>query len=76
MKALVAAPGRPIGCTQVTEILATAGVILVGPLPQAIGLETTYTAGICARAASPDLARRLVELLAGAEERARFGFVA
>lgn len=76
MAALAKAEGHPIGCTQVTEILATEGVTLVGPLPPEIGLATTYTAGVSARAASPDLARRLIEMLATAPERARFGFTA
>lgn len=76
MRALAEAQGHPIGCTQVTEILNTQGVTLVGNLPDEIGLSTTYTAGVCARAASPDLAQRLIDMLAGAEERPRFGFIA
>jgi molybdate transport system substrate-binding protein len=74
MGALAKATVHPIGCTQVTEILATQGVILVGPLPEAIGLSTTYTAAVCARANAPDLARRFIELLAAAPERAQVGF--
>ena len=74
MRALAEAQGRPIGCTQVTEILNTQGVALVGNLPEEIGLSTTYTAGICAQAAAPDLARRLIDMLVGAKERVRFGF--
>lgn len=52
-----------IGCTQVTEILATAGVTLVAPLPDSVGLSTTYTAAIPARSADPDAARALIGLL-------------
>jgi molybdate transport system substrate-binding protein len=55
--------GRPIGCTQVTEILNTKGVTLVGLLPKEFALATVYTLGICAKAQSPDLARRLAALL-------------
>jgi molybdate transport system substrate-binding protein len=76
MAALAKASGHPIGCTQVTEILGTDGVALVGPLPAEIGLATTYTAGISTHATAPDLARRLIEMLAAAPERARFGFAA
>jgi len=76
MAALAKAAGRPIGCTQHTEILGTEGVILVGPLPSELGLATTYTAGIVTRAAAPELARRLIEMLTTAPERARFGFTA
>ena len=39
MRALADAGGRAIGCTQATEILATPGVRLVGPLPP--GFEST-----------------------------------
>src|SRR5262245_11148884 len=34
---------RPIGCTQVTEILATPGVTPVGALPKELELATVYT---------------------------------
>ena len=56
-----------VGCTQVTEILYTPGVELIGPLPPALGLSTVYSAAVCARAAQPDAARRLIQLLAGDE---------
>src|SRR5262249_18441818 len=55
--------GRPIGCTQITEILNTKGVTLLGNLPEDFALTTVYTLGIAARAESPDLARRLAALL-------------
>jgi molybdate transport system substrate-binding protein len=57
--------GRPIGCTQITEILNTKGVRLVGNLPTEFALSTTYTVGICTKAQSPDLARRFAALLTG-----------
>jgi molybdate transport system substrate-binding protein len=78
MRALAEAKGgRPIGCTQVTEILATPGVTLVAPLPKEFELATVYTAGVCARASRPEEAHRLAALLAGdaartARERAGF----
>ena len=78
MRALAAAGARPIGCTQVTEILATPGVELVAPLPDELGLATVYTAAVCTRAANPDAGRALVALLtsqAGHEARRRAGFV-
>ena len=43
---LAAAGGRPIGCTQTTEIVATPGVALVAPLPKEHELATVYTAGV------------------------------
>ena len=71
--------GVAIGCTQITEILATPGTTLAGPLPHELELATVYTAAIGARAAAPDQARRLAALLAGpgaAAARARAGMAA
>jgi molybdate transport system substrate-binding protein len=65
MREMAAAQGRPIGCTQVTEILNTPGVTLVAPLPKEFELATTYSAAVAARAASPEQARRLIALLSG-----------
>ena len=70
---------RPIGCTQVTEILNTPGVVLVGPLPKAFELATVYSAAVTSRAAQPVLARQLIARLSGvdaASTRARCGFEA
>ena len=80
MRALAdgAGPGR-VGCTQVTEILYTPGVELVGVLPEEFRLATTYSVSVATRAKEPELARRLAAMLtapAHAELRARGGFVA
>jgi molybdate transport system substrate-binding protein len=79
MRELAAARGgRPIGCTQVTEILNTPGVTLVGPLPKEFELATIYTAGVCTRAVAPQQARELAVLLTGEDTcgaRERAGFV-
>ncbi len=67
-----------VGCTQVTEILITPGVQLVGLLPPPHELSTTYTAAVCTQAAQGALARELVEALAGAAAtaaRQQAGFV-
>jgi molybdate transport system substrate-binding protein len=77
MGEMAAAQGRPIGCTQVTEILNTPGAMLVAPLPTEFELATVYTAAVTARAASPEQARRLVALLSSPATRAlrdRAGF--
>ena len=55
---------RPLGCTQVTEILNTDGVEYVGPLPPPFDLSTVYTAAVATDAAAPEAARTLVALLA------------
>jgi len=56
-----------IGCTQVTEINATRGVTLAGPLPAPYELVTTYAVATCTSARDPELAQRFVHLLAGAD---------
>jgi molybdate transport system substrate-binding protein len=61
--------GRPIGCTQVTEILATPGVALAGPLPEPYELATVYTAGVCTAAKLPTEARRFAALLVADDTR-------
>jgi molybdate transport system substrate-binding protein len=66
-----------IGCTQVTEILYTAGVTLVAALPKEFELATVYTAAVCARSEHPEVAREFVSLLSGSESadlRRRGGF--
>jgi len=70
MAALAAVSGgRPIGCTQVTEILNTPGVALVADLPGDFALATVYTLGICAKAQAGDLARQFSKLLTGDASR-------
>ena len=66
-----------LGCTQVTEILYTPGVALVGTLPAGCGLATVYAAAVAARARAPELAQRFIALLAGPgsrDARRRGGF--
>ncbi len=68
---------RPIGCTQVTEIIATGGIELSGALPPGCELVTMYTAGVTARAAHPKEAAALIALLTRADHielRQRVGF--
>lgn len=56
-----------IGCTQLTEILYTAGVRLAGRLPGGFDLSTEYAAAVAARAQAPELAHRFVARLGGEE---------
>jgi molybdate transport system substrate-binding protein len=78
MTALAAAEDAdPVGCTQVTEILYTDGVRLVGKLPPAFELVTVYAASVTRSAANVALAKRFVALLSGddaAEVRRSGGF--
>ena len=67
----------PLGCTQVTEILFTPGVDLVGLLPPQFELSTVYTAAVPVRAAHPDVAQRFISMMTApqtAELRQRCGF--
>ena len=72
--------GEPdlIGCTQISEILYTSGVALVGALPSEFALSTVYSAAVCRDAAEPALARAFAKVLAGPESvamRRAGGFV-
>ena len=61
---------RPIGCTQVTEMLYTPGVSLAGVLPKAFELATLYSAAAATGAANAALGERFVELVSGPESSA------
>lgn len=65
MRALAASTARrPIGCTQETEIRATPGIVLVGPLPAGCDLTTVYTAAVTSTAQAPADAARFIARLA------------
>jgi molybdate transport system substrate-binding protein len=69
---------RPIGCTQSTEIIATPGIVLAGPLPPGCELKTMYTAAVTTHAANAGAAQILIDLLISADAQAarrRAGFV-
>jgi molybdate transport system substrate-binding protein len=78
MRELAATGARNlVGCTQVTEINYTDGVVLVGALPSGFDLATLYVAAVSAQARDRALAQRFVQCLCGAqtrEARARGGF--
>ena len=52
-----------VGCTQVTEILYTPGVLLVGALPKQFELATVYSAAVCTRATQTGVAAELIGML-------------
>jgi molybdate transport system substrate-binding protein len=58
---------QPIGCTQITEILAVSGLTLAGFLPEEFELATIYTAGVAACAEHPEAARKLAAILTAAD---------
>lgn len=59
----VSSARRAIGCTQITEILNTSGVKLVGPLPRGCDLATVYTAAITTGAPAAGAAQQLINVL-------------
>jgi len=61
-------PGE-IGCTQVTEISYTPGVVLVGALPTGFDLATVYAAAVCVHARNRDSATWFVQQMGGTESR-------
>jgi molybdate transport system substrate-binding protein len=66
-----------LGCTQVTEILNTAGVQLAGLLPASLELSTVYTAAVVQGSAQALAAAQLCSMLADQESapvRAACGF--
>jgi molybdate transport system substrate-binding protein len=78
MAEMAKAGGKPIGCTQATEILATPGIRLVGPLPKGCDLETVYTVAVNTKAQRPDDARDFARDLADERThaaRTRAGFI-
>jgi molybdate transport system substrate-binding protein len=80
MAALAATAGRDraIGCTQVTEILYTPGVTLLGPLPPPFELTTTYVAAVSRASRDLQAARQFVAMLTDSDARqlrAASGFV-
>jgi molybdate transport system substrate-binding protein len=71
------APEGGIGSTQMTEILYTPGLVLLGPLPPEHDLSTVYSAAVSTAAAMPKQAAALVAMLTGADSadlRQRSGF--
>ncbi|MCC6890771.1 MAG: substrate-binding domain-containing protein [Hyphomicrobiales bacterium] len=56
-----------LGIHQISEILPVAGVVLVGPLPDAIQNYTTYSAAVARNARQPDAARDLIRAFAAPE---------
>lgn len=66
-----------IGSTQVTEIIITPGVRLIGMLPKEFELATDYCLGIPSNAQNPELAFHFASILTGKEAaslRQKLGF--
>ena len=65
MREMAKSAGHIIGCTQATEIRATPGVKLVGPLPEGFDLVTVYSGAVDAASPQEEGAARFLKGLAG-----------
>ena len=63
----VTAGEAQLGLQQISEILTMKGVILVGPLPDAVQSYTSYAAVISATARQPAAAQAFIGILTGAD---------
>ena len=86
-RTVVAPPGVPVGTLvargevelgfqQLSELIHQGGIQVLGPLPAAVRITTTFSAGVCSASRQPQAARDLIEFLASpqaSEAKRRFG---
>ena len=61
---LMASGEVALGFQQLSELLHVPGITVVGTLPQAIAIDTVFSAGVTAASARADAARRLLAFMA------------
>ncbi|QBK06491.1 ABC transporter substrate-binding protein [Hylemonella gracilis] len=71
--------GVALGFQQLSELIHVEGIHIVGPLPEAIQINTTFSGAVCATSRQPDAVRALLRYMAApeaAEAKRRQGMVA
>jgi molybdate transport system substrate-binding protein len=61
---LVASGDVALGFQQLSELMHLKGIEVVGPMPEAVQIVTTFSAGICAGSLQADAVRRLLDFMA------------
>jgi molybdate transport system substrate-binding protein len=67
---LVARGDVALGFQQLSELMHLEGIDLLGALPPAVQITTTFSGGVCAASKQPQEARRLLDFMASREAQA------